>query len=71
MYPRERDRRPASRGLLLWTLARGGLARLLFFVSRHVPPLLRSFEKLFLEIGIACLLGKSFALARLGAIYFY
>jgi hypothetical protein len=39
----------------------------LFFVSSHGPPLLRNFEKLFLEVGIACLLGESshsHALAR-------
>jgi hypothetical protein len=36
-------------------------------VLGHVPPLLRNFEKLFLNIGIACLLGEllhSRALAR-------
>ena len=30
----------------------------------HVPPLLRNFEKLFLDVGIS-LLGEFFALARL------
>ncbi len=44
--------------------------RAFFFVSGHVPPLLRSFEKLFLYMGIASLLGESFALARFGAIFF-
>ena len=43
---------------------------MLFFVSGHVPPLLCNFEKLFLDIGIACTLGDLFSLARLGAVLF-
>jgi hypothetical protein len=47
-----------------------GLAPVLFFVSGHVPPLLRDFDELFLDKGIARLLGALFALSRLGAVLF-
>ena len=43
---------------------------MLFFVSGHVPPLLRNFEELFLDKGIARLFGALLALSRLGAIFF-
>jgi glycerol-3-phosphate acyltransferase PlsY len=46
------------------------LAHALFFVSGHVPPLLRNFKELFLEKGIARLFGVLFALSRLGAVLF-
>ena len=38
-----------------------------FFVSGHVPPLLRNVEDLFLDKGIARLFGEFFALSCLGA----
>jgi hypothetical protein len=41
----------------------------LFFVSGHVPPLLRNFEELLLDKGIARLFGALFALSRLGAVF--
>jgi hypothetical protein len=47
-----------------------GLAPVLFFVSGHVPPLLRSVDELLLDKGIARLGGVLFALSRLGAIFF-
>ena len=34
-----------------------------FFVSGHVPPLLRNVEDLFLDKGIARLFGEFFALS--------
>ena len=40
----------------------------LFFVSGHVPPLLRDFEQLFLDIGIASLLGEFLRFAGLGPV---
>jgi hypothetical protein len=48
----------------------GDLPRVLFFVSGHVPPLLRNFVELFLDKGIARLFGEFFALLRLGAVLF-
>ena len=47
-----------------------GLPRALFFGSGHVPPLLRNFEKLFLDKGIARPFGEFFALLCLGAVLF-
>ena len=43
-------------------------AVVLFFVSGHVPPLLRNVEDLFLDKGIARLFGEFFALSCLGAV---
>ena len=40
---------------------------MVFLVSSHGPPLARNFDQLLLQ-GTAHLLGKFFALARLGAI---
>jgi hypothetical protein len=46
-----------------------GLALLaLFFVGSQVPPLLRNLEKLLLEVGVGCLLGELFTIARVGAV---
>jgi hypothetical protein len=45
-----------------------GLARVFFFVSGHGPPLLRYFEQLLLDKGIARVFGALFALVCLGPI---
>jgi hypothetical protein len=45
----------------LWTTG-------LFFVSGHVPPLLRNFEHLFLEVGVGHLSSTLLTLSRLAAV---
>ena len=46
------------------------LALPIVFVFGHLAPLLRNFEELFLDKGIARLFGEFFALSCLGAILF-
>ena len=46
------------------------LALPIVFVFGHLAPLLRNFEELFLDKGIARLFGEFFALLRIGAVLF-
>ena len=57
-------------GCILGSWPRVWTPALPLFVFGHLAPLLRNFEELFLDKGIARLFGEFFALSCLGAILF-